>query len=99
MLKNKMINMVVVRIVQRLLPIIFLLYGLNKVVAQSVGNNRLYELYDEGKYREAADAFALVDSLDKLDFEEHDARQGYGKHWQENHYDKRCSVFINTNPI
>lgn len=62
------------------------------MVAQSVGNNRLYDLgmklYDEGKYREAADAFALVDSLDKLDFEEHDARQGYGKHWQENHYDK-----------
>ena len=73
--------------VARFLLVLFaMIFGRSMVIAQCVENIRMYDLgmklYYEGKYREAADAFALVDSLDKLDFDEHDARIGYGKHWQ-----------------
>lgn len=74
------------RIVQILLPILFLLSGLNRTAAQSADNIRMYDigmkLFNEGKYQEAAEVFAVVDSLDNLDFDEHDARIGYAKRWQ-----------------
>ena len=71
-----------------LLVLILLSFGIYKTTAQSVENIRMYDLgmklYDEGKYLEAAETFAIVDSLDDLDFEEYNpnARKGYGKHWQ-----------------
>ena len=69
-----------------LLLIILLSFVDNKVAAQCAENNIMYELgmqlFEEGKYLEAAEAFAVVDSLDKLDFDENDNRKGYGNHWQ-----------------
>ena len=40
------------------------------------------QLFEEGKFHEAAEAFAVVDSLDRLDFDEYDNRKGYGEQWQ-----------------
>ena len=57
-----------------------------KAIAQCAENIRMYELgmqlFKEGNYRKAAETFAVVDSLDNLDFDEYDNRQGYGKQWQ-----------------
>lgn len=66
--------------------ILLLSLGTNKVSAQCAENIRMYELgiqlFEEGKFHEAAEAFAVVDSLDRLDFDEYDNRKGYGEQWQ-----------------
>ena len=46
------------------------------------------QLFKEGNYRKAAEAFAVVDSLDNLDFDEYDNRKGYGKQWEAHCYYK-----------
>ena len=58
--------------------ILLLSLGTNNVSAQCAENIRMYELgmqlFEEGKFHEAAEAFAVVDSLDRLDFDEYDNR-------------------------
>ena len=55
---------------------LLLVFGNNKATAQCAENIRMYELgmqlFKEGNYRKAAEAFAVVDSLDNLDFDEYD---------------------------
>ena len=79
-----------------LLVIILLSFVDNKVAAQCAENIRMYELglqlFEEGNYHEAAEAFAVVDSLDKLDFDEYDYRNGYGEHWQAYCYYKMNNI-------
>lgn len=76
--------------IRLLLLIILLAKGNYKAAAQCAENIRMYELgmqlYAEGKYHQAAEAFAIVDSLDNLDFDEYDNRKGYGKQWQAHCY-------------
>ena len=69
---------------------LLLALGTNKAIAQCAENIRMYELgmqlFKEGNYRKAAEAFAVVDSLDNLDFDEYDNRKGYGKQWEAHCY-------------
>lgn len=71
---------------------LLLVFGNNKATAQCAENIRMYELgmqlFKEGNYQEAARAFAVVDSLDNLDFDEYDNRKGYGKQWEAHCYYK-----------
>ena len=72
--------------IRLLLFTLLLALGNIKAIAQCAENIRMYELglqlFEEGKYLEAAETFAVVDSLDKLDFDENDNRKGSGNHWQ-----------------